>query len=202
MNRKLEAALRFLTLNPGPPSLKAAPITTEYFGPTGQRAADWSGIATSALVRDAWGKCATAFACITLLADAVAESPLRVYRTVDGELEEDPNHRARTLIANPNPYMSEAEFMALVVMTMGLHGYGVVEKVRSGANLPVQLWPLRPDWLKREYRGERLVWMLRVPNTDPREIEPENLLFVPYYHDPSFTSIGLSPLHIVARGGR
>src|SRR5690242_16224996 len=103
-------------------SRKAAPISTEFFGPLGQRNADWTGIQTAERVRDLWSKCATAFACLTLLADAVAESPLRVYRTNDeGDPEEQPAHRARVLLANPNPALSEAEFMVLTVLTMGLH---------------------------------------------------------------------------------
>src|SRR5690242_17859563 len=180
---------------------KAAPVNTELFGPLGQRNADWSGIQTSERVRDVWGKCATAFACLTLLADAVAESPLKVYRMVDGEPEEDPNHVAGQLLENPNPQMSGAEFRSLLVMTMGLHGYGCVEKVRSGARLPVELWPLRPDWLKREYVGSAgaTQWVYRVPSRDPRVIADEDLLITPYYHDPSQRSLGLSPLHIVAR---
>ncbi len=182
-------------------SRKAAPISTELIGPLGQRNADWTGIQTAERVRDMWGKCATAFACLTLLADAVAESPLRVYRTNDeGDPEEQPAHRARVLLANPTPARSEAEFMVLTVLTMGLHGYAAVEKVRSGANIPVELWPLRPDWLKRERASDgSLRWMYRRPGTDPREIAADDLIIIPYYHDPSYTNLGLSPLHIVAR---
>jgi len=182
---------------------KAMLPSTEYFGPAGQRAADWSVVGTSAKVRDAWMKCSTAFACITLLADAVAESPLRAYRpNPAGDLEEVPNHRAAYLLEEPNPWMSGAEFRSLLVMTMGLHGYGIVEKVRSGARLPVQLWPLRPDWLKREYTGvstNATRWVYRVPTRDPRPIADEDILIIPYYHDPAQINLGISPLHIIAR---
>ena len=179
--------------------VKAAPTSTEWFGPLGQRAADWSGIRDGERVRDVWSKCATAYACLSLLADAVAESPLRVYESVDGEPEERPDHPARTLLANPNPLMSEAEFTVLTVMTMGLFGYAATEKVRSGARLPVQLWPLRPDWLKYERTNSGARWVYRRPGMDPYPIADEDLIFTPYYHDPHQTSIGISPLHIVAR---
>src|SRR5215210_1530699 len=152
-----------------PLSVKAAPATVDLFGPMGQRNADWSSVQTSEKVRGVFRMCATAYACATLLADAVAESPLRVYRTVDGELEEQPGHRARILIANPNPVMSEAEFISLIVMTQALFGYGLVEKVRSAARIPVELWPIRPDWLKTERANDgRTLYVLRVPGLDPR----------------------------------
>jgi HK97 family phage portal protein len=137
---------------------------------------------------------------VTLLADAVAESPLRVYQTVDGELEERPDHRLRTLLANPNPLMSEAEFMSLLVMAAGMWGYTFVEKVRSNAGLPVELWPLRPDWVVRERTGQdttRIVY--RVPGQDPRPIDEDDLILVPYRHDERFSRPGVSPLQIVAR---
>lgn len=157
--------------------------------------ADWSSISNQPRIIDAYRKCSTAYACVTLLADAVAESPLRVYQTVDGELEEQPDHRCRVLLANPNPYMSEAEFISLLVMTQGMFGYGLVEKVRSGAGLPVELWPLRPDWLRREPNG----WMYRIPARDAQHIEDEDLIIVPYRHDERQQSLGISPLQIIAR---
>lgn len=169
-------------------------------GPGGQRLADWSAIADNPKLERSYRLCATAYACATFLADAVAESPLRVYRTVDGELEEMPDHRARYLIANPNPYMSEAEFTSLTVMVMALYGYAAIEKVRSGSGLPVQLWPLRPDWLQRERVSETTTrWVLRRPHSDPRVIADEDLILIPYRHDEKMERVGISPLQIVAR---
>jgi HK97 family phage portal protein len=174
--------------------------SVEVFGPTGQRNADWTMVADMPRVRDAMQKCSTAFACITLLADAVTESPLRVYQTVDGEPEERPDHRLRTLLANPNPYMSEAEFMSLTVMTMGVFNYAVTEKVRSAAGLPVQLWPLRPDWLVRERTGaETYRWVYKIPGIDPYEIKEQDIIFTPYYHDPMRQRLGWGPLSVIAR---
>jgi HK97 family phage portal protein len=192
-----------------PPEFKQATFTTgtysgiapgDVFGPLGQRNADWSSIATTEKIRHTFGKCATAYACATLLADAVAESPLRVYRTVDGDLEEVPDHWLRAVIANPNPALSEAEFMSMIVMVQCLFGYAVVEKVRSTARLVTQLWPLRPDWLKRERTNDGAGrWVLRVPGLDPRPIADDDLLIIPYRQDERFGSFGVSPLHIVAR---
>ncbi len=161
--------------------------------------ADWSTVG-GANLEAAARTCVTVYACATYLADAVAESPLRVYRIVDGKLEEDPKHRCRALIAEPNPMMSEAEFVTLMVMTMAFSGYAVIEKVRSAANVPVELWPLRPDWLWTERRADNdRAYVYRVPGQVPRPIERDDILIVPYRHDHRQTTYGVSPLHIVAR---
>jgi HK97 family phage portal protein len=171
--------------------------SVEVFGPTGQRAADWSLATDTTKLSQAARVCVTVYACATFLADAVAESPLRVYRWVDGEPVDQPQHRFRQLISQPNPYMSEAEFITLVVMTMAYTGYSMVEKVRSAAGLPVELWPLRPDWMGRN--RENTQWVYRVPNNDPRPINDDDLLIIPYRHDDRMSTWGVSPLHVAAR---
>lgn len=198
-----QSFVNFMKLTPDLPTRSTYPDAVRsvdvYEWGGSRRTADWTGIAEANL-RTAWSRCATAYACVTLLADAVAESPLRVYETIDGELEERPDHRARTLLANPNPILSEAEFMALVVMTMAVFGYAPVEKVRSGARVPVELWPLRPDWLRREFRtdGTRQ-YVYRKPGDDPRVIEADDLIVIPYRHDVTQESLGISPLAVIAR---
>jgi len=163
-------------------------------------AADWAITGDTVRLQAAARLCVTVYACATYLADAVAESPLRVYRVVDGELEEDSKHRARVLIAQPNPYMSEAELMTLIVMTMAFTGYAVIEKVRSNAGLPVELWPLRPDWLDRERTNDGVGrWVYRVPGVEPRIVDRDDLLIVPYRHDDRQERLGISPVHVAAR---
>jgi HK97 family phage portal protein len=175
-----------------------API--DSFGPNGNRLANWSDVASGEKLERSYRLCATAYACATLLADAVAESPLRVYQVTDGDPQEVPNHRARQVLANPNPYMSEAEFMSLVVMQMGLYGYATIEKVRSAGGTPVQLWPLRPDWLRRERANNgEAVWVLRRTGFEPRIIPTDDLIMIPYRHDERQERIGITPLQIVAR---
>jgi HK97 family phage portal protein len=165
------------------------------------RTANWSEIQSGRLL-DTARKSVVVYACLTYLADAVAESPLRVYRRTTDDVTEIPDHRARQVIANPNPFMSEAEFIALLVMAMGMQGYAVVEKSRSYAGLPVQLWPLRPDWLSRRLsaNGSRLQeWDYRVPGDDPRIIPASDLIVIPYRHDERQDRPGVSPLQIAAR---
>ncbi len=174
------------------------PLTA--LGPTGERTADWSTVTGTPQLERVYRLCATAYACATFLADAVAESPLRVYRLDQGDPVELSDHRFRLLISNPNPYMSEAEFVSLTVMQMAFSGYAAIEKVRSAAGIPVQLWPLRTDWLTRETLNDGTArWIFRRPRMDPRVIADEDIILIPYRHDERQERVGVSPLHIVAR---
>lgn len=165
------------------------------------RTANWADINPSRII-DTARKSVVVYACLTYLADAVAESPLRVYRSQADDRKEVPEHRARQIIANPNPFMSEAEFFALLVMCMGMQGYAIVEMVRSGGGLPVELWPLRPDWLTKKNQPDSRAaasYTYRAPRVDPREIPKEDLILIPYRHDDRLDSPGVSPLQIAAR---
>lgn len=137
---------------------------------------------------------------VGVLADAVAEAPLRCYRLTDGEKEELPNRPIRRLIANPNPQMSESEFHVFTVTIMALAGYCVIEKVRSEAGRVVQLWHLRPDWLKPIYRSGRPAdWEYRVPGNDPVTLDARDVIAVPFRHSPQFKATGVAPLDTVFR---
>lgn len=166
------------------------------------RSANWGAVATTDRLLDTARKSVVVYACLSYLADAVAESPLRVYRSVRGERTETPDHRARQILANPNPFMSEAEFVALVVMAMGMQGYAVVEKVRSPGGLPVQLWPLRPDWLtpRLAVTGQYTEsYDYRPPGLAHRIIPETDVILIPFRHDDRLDSPGVSPLQIAAR---
>ena len=165
------------------------------------RSADWALISNERLL-DTARKSVVVYACLSYLADAVAESPLRVYRRTGGERKEVPEHRARQILANPNPFMSEAEFIALCVMAMGMQGYAVIEKARSPGGLPVQLWPLRPDWLtpRLSVTGQYTeAYDYRPPGLGHRVIPEADVVIVPYRHDDRLSAPGVSPLQIAAR---
>lgn len=166
-----------------------------------KRSANWDPINPSRII-DTARKSVVVYACLTYLADAVAESPLRIYRSAGDDRTEVPDHRARQVIANPNPFMSEAEFWALLVMAMGMQGYAIVEMVRSAGGLPVEIWPLRPDWLTKKLQPDgrgAAIFTYRVPGADPRDIPKDDLILIPYRHDDRLESPGVSPLQIAAR---
>lgn len=165
------------------------------------RRADWSLWDSDQLRADVVRKSVIVMACLSYLADAVAEANLIVEKNEgkDGwQPAEDRSSLAlQSLLSRPNPYMEDAEFDALLIYQMGVQGYGVVEKVRSGAQLPVELWPLRPDWLVQrpdkvyEYRADGA--------REPRIIPAEDLIFIPWRHDDRMVKQGVSPVQVAAR---
>ncbi len=168
------------------------------------RSPNWTDWDDAASLADAVAKCTVMFACSTHLADAIAESPLEVYKTTNGEKDVAQDRfvsPCRDLLTAPNPFMSGSEFNLLLVLVMSIHGYGAIEKVRAGSGLPVQLWLLRPDWLVRRQRmsdGARY-WEYRGGFDDRRKIADEDIVIVPYYPDPRMERRGLSPGQVAAR---
>lgn len=163
------------------------------------RSADWSLWDVDQLRSDVVRKSAIVFACATLLADAVAEAVLTVEAATPEDGWQPATDRAalhlQSVIARPNPYMEDAEFLSLLVLQSAIQGYAVVEKVRSGAGLPVELWPLRPDWLSK--RGDQYAYQAN--GNHARLIPATDLIFVPWRHDDRMERQGISPVIVAAR---
>jgi HK97 family phage portal protein len=166
------------------------------------RTASWAAWGQdSDAMRDAARKSVTVFACATLLGDAVAEAQLTVQQRVDGAWEEAitrPAQALMTLINRPNPHMEDAEFLSLIVLQQAIMGYAVIEKVRSGAGLPVELWPLRADWLSKTDKDSSQ-YQYKVPGKPQRNIPDDDLIWLPYRHDDKLERRGISPVTIAAR---
>lgn len=92
----------------------------------------------------AFGRNELVYACIMEKATSLPEAPLRVY-AADGMGEPKEQHPLRTLIASPNPHMTEFELMEMLVLHLDLAGNAFWEIVVDRAGRPVELWPLRPD---------------------------------------------------------
>lgn len=85
------------------------------------------------------------FACVSLKADSCSLPKLVVHKE-NGDIAE--NHPLQKIIDNPNPHMTEFDMLTLAVTLLEICGTVYFEKVRSKAGRVVQLWPLRPDWVK------------------------------------------------------
>ena len=165
------------------------------------RRADWSLWDSDTLRADVVRKSVIVFACLSYLADAVAEANLVVEKNEgkDGwnPAADRPSLQLQALLSRPNPHMEDAEFDSLLIYQMGVQGYGVVEKVRSGAGIPVELWPLRPDWLRKKEDGS---YEYRPDGAKaPRPIPAEDLIFIPWRHDDRMVKQGVSPVQVAAR---
>lgn len=168
-----------------------------------QRQPNWVAWDTEAVRSDAVRKSVIVFACATYLADAVAEATLVVERQAKREWEPAQDRAGQALeglLTHPNPHMSEPEFLQLLVMQMAIQGYAVAEKVRTAAGLPVELWPLRPDWLSQRPTAEGGWTYAYAPPGRPQRIIPaEDLIFLPWRHDDRMERRGIGPVAIAAR---
>jgi len=149
-------------------------------------------------------KLAVVQACLDAIARDTSAAPLRVYRRVDGQPREDTGsaaaRNARALIGAPNPAMSEAEFWYFVVSMAAATGFCLVEKVRSDAGRPVQLWPLVSPWVKVKPRPQALPdWEYKVPGNDPWPLRAEDVALVTYRPDPWGGWTGRTPMTAIKR---
>jgi HK97 family phage portal protein len=139
-------------------------------------------------------------ACIDAIARDVSAAPLRVYRETENQPKEQPTHAARIVVRDPNPAMSESEFWYFVVAMAAATGFCVVEKVRSGAGRPVELWPLISPWLKVKPKPQQMPdWEYRVPGNDPWPLAAEDVIVVTYRPDAWGGWTGRTPLSSLKR---
>lgn len=109
------------------------------------------------------------FACVRVLANAVASLPLPVYKRLDpvGK-EEAPNHPIYSLLHDrPNPEMTSFTFRETLQHHLSLWGNIYAEKEFDGSGRVIALWPLLPDRTRAIRRnGEKLF----VTTVDNREV--------------------------------
>lgn len=163
--------------------------------------------------RDAYRKLALIFRCVTVMANAIASAPIRVYEQREQQPQEKPNHAMRRLMQRPNPMMGEARFLSIVAMTMGTAGFSVVEKVRNRYGSVVQLWPLRSDWIYPIPRSQSSPdWEYRIPGFD-RAANPDvevtdngwpliraaNAIVTTFADTPDSGYTGIGPLEVALR---
>lgn len=142
----------------------------------------WPSDSTIVLTRDGYRKCVTAFACVNIIADAVAEATLRVYLDKgQGKRDEIADHPLRQLLQRPSPDKSESEFLSLVVRTAAITGFCVIEKIRSARTNVVQLGRFDPRWIKPILRDQGAPdWQYTVPGHPPQIVSADDVIVFTY----------------------
>lgn len=150
-------------------------------------------------VRHGWRRNELIFACIDKYSKAVSAPRLKV---IDARTEEElERHPFRQLLKRPNPYMEEADFHRARKIMQKLSGHSYWEVVRSRAGLPVQLWPMRPDWTRPILTSQGLMgWEYGPRGQDPVRLKPADVLDFPIY-DPMSLFGGTSPLSVLGYSG-
>lgn len=153
-----------------------------------------------AAVKDGWRRNELIFACImkTMKARASVRMVVRNKRTGD-EIE---NHGFRQFLAASNP-LTEFAFHASVVMFQKLSGHAYYEVIRSRAGLPVQLWPLRPDWIRPVLNHTGLIgWEYKRAgsSTDIAPLRAQDVIDIPI-PDPLHMFGGTAPVSVAGYSG-
>lgn len=136
---------------------------------------------------------ADAYACVRVLADAVASLPPKVYRrTPAGRVPAGEDSRAVQLLRQPSPGSTSSDLFSQIMVHMNVHGDAFVGKFRSEGSI-VSLGLLDPRQVQVELRGQRVVYTITV---DGRRSEhgPEDIL-----HIKAMSSDGLRGLSPVAQ---
>lgn len=102
-----------------------------------------------------YGQVGTLFAVVNTLASDTAAVRWTCYKTAASGLEEDrvpaPEHPSVELWSKPNPHMPGRMFREIFQQHVELVGEAdfVISTVKiAGANVPIEMWPVRPDRIK------------------------------------------------------
>lgn len=97
------------------------------------------------------------YACVRILAEAIASLPIHVYRHTDEGEEQDVNHQLYYLLHDePNPDMTSFVFRETLMSHLLIWGNAYAQIIRDGRGQVLALYPLLPDRVsvKRDDKGE------------------------------------------------
>ena len=122
---------------------------------------------------------AAVYACIRVVAESVATLPIGVYRHLERGKQPERKHAAWSLLNRaPNPEMGAFTFRETLTAHCAGWGNGYAEIERTGAGLPVALWPLRPDLTTPIRQNGKLVYECRSRIGPARYLDPSDVLHV------------------------
>jgi HK97 family phage portal protein len=91
-------------------------------------------------------RCSAVFACVGLLAESIAQLPMKLYQGHGQERIEAWGHWLhRLLYYHPSPWQTSFEWRETAMLHLCLRGNFYAWKVRDGAGRVVELLPLHPD---------------------------------------------------------
>lgn len=152
------------------------------------------------LVKYGWRRNELIYACVSKKCNTSSQTTLRVYnKRTDKELED---HRLRSLIQRPNPRMSEFDLWYSLFLYHDFAGIAYYEKVKSRAGQTVQLWPMRPDWVRPQEAKSGMVKIYEYgpPGIEPIPMKAEDVLVFPLF-DPLNEYGGYPPVAVASRTG-
>ena len=139
-------------------------------------------------------RCGAVFACVGLLAESIAQLPIKVYRIIDGEKHEDKTHWLYTLLSRrPCSWLNSFNWRELAMMCLCLRGDFYAYKVRDGAGIIRELLPLLPGAISvRQLNNWELEYRINLADGTSKTVSQSEIFHVMYR---SLDGVkGLSPI--------
>lgn len=126
--------------------------------------------------------CSAVFACIGLLAESIAQLPVKVYRIVDGERHEDKTHWVYELLARrPCSWLTSFNWRELAMMCLCLRGDFYAYKVRDNSGRVRELLPLLPGAIAvRQLSNWELQYMVTFSDGTSATVPQSEIFHVMY----------------------
>ncbi len=173
-----------------------------YGVPTWQEGqpANYSAQTFETYVVEGYQKNELIYSCLTANADSAASVSLKVYDKKNHEEIED--HPLRRLLGRPSPFLSEFDFWALTSIYEDLAGVAYFEKVRNGAGEVIELFPLRPDYVKYVPSSSEFIseYLYCIPGMPEKRLKTQDVLVFKRF-DPRDLRNAINPTRVAARVG-
>lgn len=123
------------------------------------------------------------YACTAIIAESTAALPLHIYEDLgDRGKRPAPEHPLQERLHDqPNRYQTAIEFREMMTAFALLRSAGIAEQRRTGRRGDVELIPLHPDCISREYTAsgvERFRYYDPLRNGEERVLIPDDLLIL------------------------
>ena len=119
------------------------------------------------------------YACVRILAEAIASLPIHVYKHTDEGQEQDVNHQLYYLLHDePNPDMTSFVFRETLMSHLLIWGNAYAQIIRDGRGQVLALYPLLPDRMtvKRDDKGELYYVYQRSEEDNPNFKDKGNII--------------------------
>ena len=139
-------------------------------------------------------QCSAVFSCVGLLAESIAQLPLKVYKMVDGKRCEDRTHWVYDLLVHrPCSWLTSFNWRELAMMCLCLRGDFYAYKVRDSQGRVRELLPLLPGAISvRQLTNWELEYRINLLDGTSKTVSPSEIFHVMYR---SLDGVrGLSPI--------
>lgn len=126
-------------------------------------------------------RCSAVYACVGLLAESIAQLPIKIYRREGRERIEDKTLPIyKLLVIKPSPWQTSFSYRETMMMHLLLRGYHVAIKVRDNGGNVRELLPVHPDAVSiRQLDNWELEFTVTL-KTGARLLRSSDVFFIPF----------------------